>query len=141
MNTSTSTSKLNSNSTSSTSNTFNARVNTPTKLNLQNHSIRIANLQQKQAHQNMYGTISTPKTSNNSKIVSNTNYPTISIISQGPRPSLTNGNYQSAYHRQNNQSSNSSYKSISSNNNHIIKAKNSAKIIDSEDLIEQYDYI
>ena len=92
------------------------RVNTPTKQQLQNHSLRIATIQQHQQQQvNMHN-----------------HYPTISIISQAPKsanhPHVTSA-YQVPplpYHR-----------SASSHSS----AFNSKRYNTNEDLIEQYDYI
>lgn len=93
------------------------RVNTPTKQQLQNHSLRIASIQQQQMSAN--------------------HYPTISIISQTPvspskqhQPHVTSA-YQippMSYHR-----SASSHSSAFSNN----RFNN----VNNDDIIEQYDYI
>jgi len=127
---------------------------TPTKLNLQNHSLRIANIQQKQAHLKTYN--SSPKmivNNNNSTMSSNTNYPTISIISQSPAKnsllnSTTNG-YQPLFHRNHSEHQHTSTSTVRSysltSQQHLFdetnRVKNSKITADCNDLIEQYDYI
>ena len=115
-----------------------ARVHTPTKQQLQNHSLRIASLEQKQSNLN-------------GNILSNTNYPTISIISQGPKQQSQSplnmsgtGGYQPIYQRNSN-SSVTSYSSMNKTEGEAAanqtKQKSAAKRLPNEDLIEQYDYI
>ena len=129
---------------------------TPTKLNLQNHSLRIANIQQKQAHLKSYN--SSPKmivNNNNSTMKSsNTNYPTISIISQSPVKSSSSLNsasngYQALFQRHQSEqqhittSTVRSYASSIQQNSfdETSRIKNSKLVADCKDLIEQYDYI
>lgn len=102
--------------------------------------MRIANIQQKQAtvysnnSHNNSPTVNTSNTSSGSSssniFISNTNYPTISIISQGPagKPPTMNG-YQPIFHR----------KGMKSPDNQV-KAKNQCHA-KSSDIIEQFDYI
>lgn len=146
---STSSSKLNN------TNLQQKNYQTPTKLNLQNHSLRIANIQQKQAHLKSYN--SSPKmivNNNNSTMKSsNTNYPTISIISQSPVKSsslnsASNG-YQALFQRHQSEqqhittSTVRSYASSIQQNSvdETSRIKNSKLVADCKDLIEQYDYI
>ena len=81
-------------------------------------------------------------------IKSNTNYPTISIISQGPgqasKPPLSNGgsSYQHQVFQKQNSHSNIIDSMNSSSKPVLTKKHNSAKILNNkDDLIEQYDYI
>jgi hypothetical protein len=131
------------------------RTNTVTKQQLQNHAIRIANLEQKQANlkQPVMASSNVAPASPNT----NTNYPNISIISQSPKHQNQNVSYQAIYQR-NIYSNNSSLlnkneiesnnSAISNSNSKIItdssqsKIKSSSSRLDNnQDLIEQYDYI
>ncbi len=78
-----------------------------------------------------------------SSMISNTNYPTISIISQSPRSA--SGTYQPIYQRNNSSaSSNMFLTSNKSSDVELSKMKSSTSSSNkrvNNDLIEQYDYI
>lgn len=99
--------------------------------------MRIASIQQQQAtvHKNNSHNSPTVNTTTNSGsssniFISNTNYPSISIISQGPagKPPIMNG-YQPLFHRQ----------GMKSPDNQG-KAQNQCHV-KSNEFIEQFDYI
>jgi len=109
-------------------NSTNNRTNPPTKQQLQNHSIRIASLQQQQQQQQQQ--------QYQQNLNAYNHYPTISIISQtpiSPKPNGISSGYQMPplpYHR--------NMPNQSSHSNHKLNKFNTMK---NEDIIEQYDYI